>query len=110
MPWSPRATAASMAAIWVVSSPSSLPAAVVIETLLALPASSAPFCIAMKNGLVLVLVIRVTATSSPPPPPPPGGFAPRLPGAPTATGGKEEHRCGAHSHGRDQAPASTVRR
>src|SRR6185295_4350496 len=37
-------------------------------TLFALPASSAPFCIAMKKGLVLVLVISVTAIFSPPPP------------------------------------------
>src|SRR4029450_13349822 len=36
-----------------------------METLFALPASSAPFCIAMKNGFVLVLVINVTAISSP---------------------------------------------
>ena len=78
IPWSPRATAASIAAIWVVSSPSSLPAAVVIETLLASPASSAPFCMAMKKGLVLVLVISVTATSSPPPPSPPGAASPPL--------------------------------
>ena len=62
MPLSPRAIAASIAWIWVASSPSSLPAAVVMVTLLALPAASAPFCIAMKNGFVLVLVISVTAT------------------------------------------------
>src|SRR4029453_7220685 len=37
-------------------------------TLFAFPASSAPFCIEIKNGLVLVLVINVTAISSPSPP------------------------------------------
>ena len=69
------------------SSPSSLPAAVVIVTLLALPASSAPFCIAMKNGLVLVLVIKVTATGSAASPP--GLASPaRTPGVPATTGGE----------------------
>src|SRR3954454_7994404 len=69
IPSSPRAMAASMAWIWVASSPSSLPAAVVIFTLFSLPAASAPCCMAMKNGLVLVFVISVTARGSPPPPP-----------------------------------------
>src|SRR5687768_9064280 len=35
-----------------------------METLFALPASSAPFCIVMKKGFVAVLVINVTAISS----------------------------------------------
>ena len=68
MPWSPRAMASSIAAIWVCSSPSSLPAAVVILTPSALPAFFAPSCMVTKNGLVSVLVIRPMLTSSAVPP------------------------------------------
>ena len=65
IPLSPRATAASIALTWVSVSPSLLPAAVVIETPFFSPAALAPSCMAMKNGLVLVLVINVTATLVP---------------------------------------------
>ena len=108
MPLSPRATAASMAVTWVSVSPSALPAAVVIATLF-LPAALAPSCMAMKNGLVLVLVIRVTAISSPPPPSlrwPRQGAAARV----TATAGGEG-QCSSGREGQyaDEASASADR-
>ncbi|MNJ02361.1 hypothetical protein D3C73_1622980 [compost metagenome] len=64
MPSSPLEIAFSMAWICVSSSPSSFPAASVRATPSLSAASCAPFCMAMKNGFVVVLTISETLTSS----------------------------------------------
>src|SRR4029453_10526097 len=88
MPLSPRATAASMALTCPSSSPSLAPAALVSVTPFLEAAFSAPCCIEIQNGLLLSLVIKVTAISPPPPPPPPSDAwpwgVPELPPPPQA--------------------------
>src|SRR5215216_3137844 len=87
MPLSPRATAASMALTCPSSSPSLAPAALVRVTPFFAAASSAPFCMEIQNGLLLSLVIKVTAISPPPPPPlaePSASGVPVLPPPPQA--------------------------
>lgn len=69
MPASPLEIAASIAWIWVSSSPSSLPADSVRFTPLAAAAVWAPSCMAMKNGFELVFTMSETPMSPSPPPP-----------------------------------------
>src|SRR4051795_5872153 len=69
MPLAPRVTMFSIAVIWLWTSVSNLPDAVVSWALFAAAAFCAASFILTKNGFVSVFVIRPTWTLSPPPPP-----------------------------------------